>query len=78
MPSSSDPPCRPPVLAQAPRGRRAAAIRHRRHIRRTARLVPALACCLLPALAAGPVDEVNPFIGTGGHGHTHPAATLPF
>lgn len=25
--------------------------------------------------AAAPVD---PFLGTGGHGHTHPAATLPF
>jgi predicted alpha-1,2-mannosidase len=25
-----------------------------------------------------PFDSVNLFIGTGGHGHTHPAATLPF
>lgn len=25
-----------------------------------------------------PVDQVNPFIGTGGHGHTFPGATLPF
>jgi predicted alpha-1,2-mannosidase len=24
------------------------------------------------------VDFVNPFIGTGGHGHTYPGATLPF
>jgi putative alpha-1,2-mannosidase len=24
------------------------------------------------------VDFVNSFIGTGGHGHTYPAATLPF
>ena len=23
-------------------------------------------------------DLVNPFIGTGGHGHTYPGATLPF
>ena len=23
-------------------------------------------------------DYVNPFIGTGGHGHTYPGATLPF
>lgn len=23
-------------------------------------------------------DEVNPFIGTGGHGHTYPGATAPF
>jgi len=25
-----------------------------------------------------PADFVNPFIGTGGHGHTYPGATLPF
>jgi predicted alpha-1,2-mannosidase len=25
-----------------------------------------------------PADFVNPFIGTGGHGHTFPGATLPF
>jgi predicted alpha-1,2-mannosidase len=25
-----------------------------------------------------PVESVNPFIGTGGHGHTFPGATLPF
>jgi len=25
-----------------------------------------------------PADWVNPFIGTGGHGHTYPGATLPF
>ncbi len=24
------------------------------------------------------IDFVNPFIGTGGHGHTYPGATLPF
>ncbi len=24
------------------------------------------------------VDYVNPFIGTGGHGHTYPGATMPF
>ncbi|MBF4472937.1 GH92 family glycosyl hydrolase [Flavobacterium sp. HJJ] len=24
------------------------------------------------------VDNVNPFIGTGGHGHTYPGATVPF
>lgn len=23
-------------------------------------------------------DYVNPFIGTGGHGHTYPGATMPF
>ena len=25
-----------------------------------------------------PTDYVNPFIGTGGHGHTYPGAVLPF
>jgi putative alpha-1,2-mannosidase len=25
-----------------------------------------------------PVDSVNIFIGTGGHGHTYPGATIPF
>ena len=25
-----------------------------------------------------PVDRVNPFLGTGGHGHTFPGASLPF
>lgn len=25
-----------------------------------------------------PTQFVNPFIGTGGHGHTHPAASVPF
>jgi putative alpha-1,2-mannosidase len=25
-----------------------------------------------------PVDYVNPYIGTGGHGHTFPGATVPF
>src|SRR5689334_3292120 len=25
-----------------------------------------------------PFDAVNPFIGTGGHGHTYPGATSPF
>jgi len=25
-----------------------------------------------------PVDYVNPFIGTGGHGHTYPGVSLPF
>ncbi len=24
------------------------------------------------------INYVNPFIGTGGHGHTYPGATLPF
>lgn len=36
---------------------------------------------LLPALAGAqfdPLRYVNPFIGTGGHGHTYPGATAPF
>lgn len=34
---------------------------------------------LMPcASALEPVDYVNPFIGTSGHGHTFPGATLPF
>jgi len=42
------------------------------------------ASTLLPAVpaeaAAGddPCDHVDPFIGTGGHGHTYPGATVPF
>jgi predicted alpha-1,2-mannosidase len=28
--------------------------------------------------AAAPVDEVNPFLGTAGHGHMYPGATVPF
>jgi predicted alpha-1,2-mannosidase len=39
------------------------------------------ACCLPLALAAQSKDYtryVNPFIGTGGHGHTFPGATMPF
>lgn len=30
------------------------------------------------ALSERKIDYVNPFIGTGGHGHTFPGATLPF
>jgi putative alpha-1,2-mannosidase len=40
------------------------------------------ACCLLPTGAAAQSRDftrwVNPFIGTGGHGHTFPGATMPF
>ena len=47
-------------------------------------------CILLVVLMAGinhpvqaqksqaPSEYVNPFIGTGGHGHTFPGASLPF
>src|ERR1700744_588466 len=30
------------------------------------------------AVEQQPVDAVNLFIGTGGHGHTYPGATVPF
>ena len=30
------------------------------------------------AIAQKPSNYVNPFIGTGGHGHTFPGATVPF
>jgi len=33
--------------------------------------------CLAPAQKM-PADYVNPFIGTGGHGHAYPGATMPF
>ncbi len=39
------------------------------------------AFCLLPTVAGQSRDFarwVNPFIGTGGHGHTFPGATMPF
>ncbi len=36
-------------------------------------------CCIAAAPAAiAPVDSVNVFVGTGGHGHTYPGATVPF
>lgn len=30
------------------------------------------------SISENPVDLVNPFIGTGGHGHTYPGATVHF
>lgn len=36
-----------------------------------------LPCASQGADARDPVDYVNPFIGTGGHGHTFPGATTP-
>ncbi len=39
----------------------------------------AIACMIAGSLfAKKPVEYVNPFIGTGGHGHTYPGATAPF
>jgi predicted alpha-1,2-mannosidase len=40
-----------------------------------------LALCLLlfPVISSGQLTQyVNPFIGTGGHGHTYPGASMPF
>ena len=37
--------------------------------------MPAIAA---PSTGKRPVDWVDPFIGTGGHGHTYPGATRPF
>ncbi|MCT4639589.1 MAG: GH92 family glycosyl hydrolase [Bacteroidales bacterium] len=38
----------------------------------------AAALILLGCKDKQPIDYVNPFIGTGGHGHTYPGATYPF
>ena len=35
-------------------------------------------CSEPEAATKSPVELVNPFIGTGGHGHTFPGATVPF
>lgn len=39
--------------------------------------IPAVALAAFPGWASL-VDHVDPFIGTGGHGHTFPGPTLPF
>lgn len=36
-----------------------------------------LAAASIAAQPSGPTRYVDPFIGTGGHGHTHPAAMMP-
>lgn len=37
------------------------------------------ACTVLPgAQKSQPIDYVNPFVGSAGHGHTFPGATVPF
>lgn len=38
----------------------------------------ALASCSPSQSIKSPVDSVDPFIGTGFHGHTYPGATVPF
>lgn len=40
--------------------------------------LPAAAPKAGPARPKGRVGQVNPFIGTGGHGHTFPGATAPY
>lgn len=37
-----------------------------------------LAACGTPEKTTSVTDYVDPFIGTGGHGHTYPGAVLPF
>jgi predicted alpha-1,2-mannosidase len=42
---------------------------------------PVLALCLVSvssAARAAPYDDADPFVGTGGEGHTYPGATVPF
>lgn len=41
-------------------------------------LIFALASCTVPDSKKAYVSFVDPFIGTGGHGHTFPGATVPF
>ena len=41
-------------------------------------LVSFAAICCYSCQDKNPADYVNPFIGTGGHGHTYPGATVPF
>jgi len=54
-------------------------------IKKAARTVAALALAALVwggapsrAAAPSPSESVNPFVGTAGHGHTYPGATVPF
>lgn len=41
-------------------------------------LLFSLAISLITMAQKSPADYVNTFIGTGGHGHTYPGATMPF
>lgn len=47
-------------------------------IRRPSILLLALWLCGCTEPAAYPVDYVDPFVGTGSHGHTYPGASAPF
>ncbi len=41
-------------------------------------LIVCLTSCDKKNVYTEPADYINPFIGTGGHGHTYPGATTPF
>ena len=43
-------------------------------------LIPGISCLgmVIACHAKSPVDYVDPFIGTDGHGHVYPGATVPF
>lgn len=41
-------------------------------------LVGLMACAKSPEAVLSPIEAVDPFIGTGFHGHTYPGATTPF
>lgn len=41
-------------------------------------LIGAMLFSCSPPTSKTPFEHVNPFIGTGGHGHTFPGATMPF
>lgn len=41
-------------------------------------ITASLVCCSCSSDKQSPVDYVDPFIGTGFHGHTYPGATVPF
>jgi predicted alpha-1,2-mannosidase len=58
-----------------PPARKEAAVRF--HLPAAVLFAVALLSCI-PAAAGDLVDHVDPFIGTGGHGHTFPGPTLPF
>jgi putative alpha-1,2-mannosidase len=76
---------RPPSQPSPPDGSHG--YRHRSRVEPEKRLVPASLASLLAAAvgfvqaALGANDvlkQVDPFIGTGFHGHTFPGATMPF
>ena len=42
------------------------------------KLIPLFLLFSFPLFSQNFAQYVNPFIGTGGHGHTFPGATVPF